>query len=58
MRSSNNIYSPGLFGKKEEELQRTFNLQMEDSRNYFLTIIKPRLDRAYKLYIAYGGDRQ
>src|SRR3990167_9505652 len=52
------IYSPSDFGKKEEELQRIFRIQRDDARNYFLTVIKPRLDRSYKLYIAYGGDRQ
>lgn len=52
------IYSASDFGPKEVELQRLFRLQRDDSRNYFLTVIKPRLDRSYKLYIAYGGDRQ
>jgi hypothetical protein len=52
------IYSPSDYGKGELELQRIFRLQRDDSRNYFLSIIKPRLDRSYKLYIAYGGDRQ
>lgn len=59
MRSSNyNIYSPSHFGKKEEELARLFRIQRDDARDYFLSVIKPRLDRSYKLYIAYGGDRQ
>lgn len=31
---------------------------MNDARNYFLNMIQPRLDRSYKLYIAYTGDRQ
>lgn len=52
------IYSASDYGSKEEELQRLFRLQRDDARNYFLTILKPRYDRAYKLYIAYGGDRQ
>lgn len=52
------IYSAADYGPKEIELQRLFRLQRDDARNYFLTIIKPRLDRSYKLYIAYGGDRQ
>lgn len=52
------MYLASDFGTKEVELQRLFRLQMEDARNYFLRIIKPRLDRSYKLYIAYGGDRQ
>lgn len=51
-------YNPLRFGGKEEqELQRLFLLQLEDARQYFTTVIRPRLDRAYKLYIAFGGDR-
>jgi hypothetical protein len=52
------IYNPSDYGDKELELQRLFRLQVDDARNYFLSVIKPRLDRSYKLYIAYGGDRQ
>jgi hypothetical protein len=55
---STSIYNPNDFGPAEVELYRLFRLQRDDARNYFLTIIKPRLDRSYKLYIAYGGDRQ
>lgn len=51
-------YNPSDFGQKELELRNTFMLQMTDARNYFLNMIKPRLDRSYKLYTAYGGDRQ
>ena len=51
-------YSARDFGKKEEDLLRNFRLQLEDARKYFIEVRKPRLDRAYKLYIAYGGDRQ
>jgi len=57
-KSYGTIYSPSDFGKKEIELQRLFMLQRDDARNYFLNVTKPRLDRSYKLYIAYGGDRQ
>ena len=53
-----NIYLASSFGDDEVELQRLFRVQLDDARNYFLRIIKPRLDRSYKLYIAYGGDRQ
>lgn len=52
-----NIYLASSFGDEEIELQRLFRLQLDDARNYFLRIIKPRLDRSYKLYIAFGGDR-
>lgn len=51
-------YNPSDFGDKEVALRNTFILQMYDARNYFLNVIRPRLDRAYKLYIAYTGDRQ
>lgn len=36
---------------------RKYFLQKEDAKLYFTTCIKPRLDRSYKLYIAYNGDR-
>src|ERR1035437_778983 len=51
-------YSPTDFGSEEVELLSKFHLQMQDSREFFLRTIKPRLDRSYKLYIAYNGDRQ
>lgn len=37
---------------------KTFYLQMNDARQYFLYTIKPRLDRSYKLTVGYTGDRQ
>jgi hypothetical protein len=43
--------------QKEEELRRLFILQMQDARDYFLAVVKPRLDKAYKLYVSYTGDR-
>ena len=57
-RTRYNIYNPSDFGDEEVELRGKFLLQMEDSRQYFFRTIKPRLDRSYKLYIAYNGDRQ
>lgn len=42
---------------KDEDLMNTFHLQMNDARDYFLKNIKPQLDRSYKLYIGYTGDR-
>ncbi len=51
------VYSPSEFGKKEEQLIRKFDLQREDAKQYFEQCIKPRLDRSYKLYISYNGDR-
>ena len=53
-----NTYSPSDWGPEEVELQSLFYLQMNDARQYFLYTIKPRLDRSYKLYIGYTGDRQ
>lgn len=51
-------YNPSNFGgQKEQDLHNLFILQRDDARSYFLNVIKPRLDRSYKLYIAYGGDR-
>jgi len=52
------VYNASDFGKKEVEMQRLFDTQMNDAKNYFISVIKPRLDRSYKLYVAYGGDRQ
>jgi hypothetical protein len=51
------MYQPSDFGKEEEKLIRKYFLQVEDARNYFLNCIRPRLDRSYKLYIAFNGDR-
>ena len=60
--ANNNInqkaYVVSDFGEKEEKMMTTYHLQKDDARDYFLTVTKPRLDRAYKLYIAYTGDRQ
>ena len=58
LRNMSSMYSASDYGKKEEALHRLFRIQLDDARNYFSTIIKPRLDRSYKLYIAYAGDRQ
>ena len=54
---ANKDYRPEDFGKKEVALQKIYQAQLEDSRNYFKLVTKPRLDRSYKLYIAYKGDR-
>ena len=53
-----NTYSPSDFSQEEVEFMSKFHLQVSDARQYFLNVIKPRLDRSYKLYIAYNGDRQ
>ena len=54
---SKSTYTPSEFGKKEVELIRKFQIQRDDARDYFLQCIRPRLDRSYKLYMAYTGDR-
>ncbi len=38
-------------------MMKKYVLQKEDAKLYFTSVIKPQLDRAYKLYIAYNGDR-
>lgn len=53
-----NTYSASDYGPEEVELMKTFFLQSNDARQNFLYNIKPRLDRSYKLYIGYTGDRQ
>lgn len=56
---ANTTYSPRDFGgQKEEELVRSFNIQFDDAKLYFDGYLRPRMDRAYKLYVAYTGDRQ
>lgn len=52
------MYSSSNFGKKEEEMMRAYQLQLDDAKGYFISCVKPRLDRSYKLYIAYNGDRK
>lgn len=49
-------YRASEFG--EQDLIRDFLHQLDDAKSYFLSYTKPRLDRSYKLYIAYTGDRQ
>jgi len=53
-----NTYTPSAYGDDEVAFMARFHLQMQDARQYFLRVIKPRLDRSYKLYISYNGDRQ
>ena len=53
-----NSYVASTFGKEENDLMTTFYLQFHDARSNFLYNIRPRLDRSYKLYVGYIGDRQ
>lgn len=57
-KNNNTNYQASDFGKAEEARRQAFMSQMEDAKRYFLNVTKPRLDRSYKLYIAYTGDRQ
>jgi len=50
-----NLYRAEDWG--DEELIRKYEIQKDDAKNYFVTIIKPQLDRAYKLYVADNRDR-
>lgn len=56
--TQNLTYCASDFGKSEEELMRKFIIQKDDAFNYFFSNIKPVLDRSYKLYFGYTGDRQ
>ena len=56
-RLKSNTYTASDWGKEEEELMQNFVLQRDDALKYFLSVIKPRLDRSYKLYIASNQDR-
>jgi hypothetical protein len=58
MASKSDMYNASDYGPEEVELVRLFQVQKDDAREYFINFTKPRLDRAYKLYIAYGGDRK
>lgn len=45
------------YGDEEVAMIKEYRLQLDDARDYFKGCIKPRLDRAYKLYIADRRDR-
>ena len=55
--SKHDIYFPADFGKKEIAMMEKYELQKQDAKNYFISCIKPGLDRSYKLYSSYNGDR-
>lgn len=56
-RKNTQQYSASDWGKDEEKMMVKYFLQKDDAYRYFEQCIKPRLDRSYKLYIAYNGDR-
>lgn len=54
----NTVYNPKDWGgKKEEKFLNKFRLRRDDAKLYFKNYIVPRLDRSYKLYVSYNGDR-
>ena len=55
--STSEIYNAQDYGTKELELFNLYTLQKDDAKKYFEAVIKPRLDRSYKLYTSYAGDR-
>lgn len=50
-------YVASSFSKQEEKLMQDFFIQRDDAKLYFKNVIKPRLDRSYKLYISDNTDR-
>ena len=58
MVSTPEVYNPRDWGgEREAILQAKYRLQRDDARLYFESCVKPRLDRSYKLFAAYNGDR-
>ncbi len=55
---ANDTYRAEDYGQKEVDMMRRYFIQRDDARAYFYQYVKPRLDRSYKLYIAFAGDRQ
>ena len=53
-----NPYNAAQESDQEREMTRIFELQYDDAKEYFMNVTKPRLDRAYKLYVADTRDRQ
>jgi hypothetical protein len=54
-KSESRLKSPS---RADQEIRDLFLARKRDAYNYFITCLKPRYDRAYKLYMAYGGDRR
>lgn len=55
--STKTTYEPKDYGDDEVKMMQKYRLQVNDARSYFEDIIKPQLDRSYKLYMNYTGDR-
>jgi hypothetical protein len=51
------MYNAFDYGPDETKMLSLFRLQLDDARQHFLQVTKPRLDRSYKLYIASNLDR-
>jgi len=52
-----NVYRAEDYSKQEQSLVRRWRNERDDAKNYFFAVIKPRLERSYKLYIADNTDR-
>lgn len=48
-------YNPDEWG--ERDLYNAFTWQLDEAKTYFLTQLRPRYDRYYKLFVAFNGDR-
>jgi len=52
-------YDAAAFGgETEKQMMIKFESQLQDGLTYFKNVIRPRLDRSYKLYMSYTGDRE
>lgn len=51
-------YNPINYGQAETDMMNTFYMQREDAYQYFYNVMMPRMNRYYKLYVAYSGDRK
>lgn len=57
-RGTGKAYNPfEMGGEKEKKLVELFRIQRDEAEDYFMTYKKPRLDKAFKLYMSYTGDR-
>lgn len=50
-------YLPSDWGKEEEKMMQKYELQIKEAKDWFLSEIKPVLDRSYKLYMSDNSDR-
>lgn len=51
-------YSANNYGTKEIDLMNAFYMQRQDAFQYFNSVLRPRYERYYKLFVAFSGDRK